>query len=92
MNISIFQESLQMSPQLLQQAIQFMNQLNQSPENIHDLMEAAQAGQDEEVDKITNQASGDLDVKTSYTPMSVTFRLTHDDIPCCTLTLNLIWG
>lgn len=91
-NVSKFQESLKSSSSLLQEATILVENLEKSPENMQRLMEAAQASQDKEVDKIINQASGDVNVETSYTPSSVTFTLTGEQPPCCRLKLNLRWG
>jgi len=90
-NISQFQQSLQTYPSFLLEAMNLVENFEKSPENMTLLMEAAQASQDNEVDRIVNQATGDFNVQTSYTPMSVTFTLTHDQSPCCRLTLNLSW-
>ncbi|PYZ91981.1 hypothetical protein CR194_17435 [Salipaludibacillus keqinensis] len=93
-DISIFQQSLQTYPSLLSKADQVIDSLRNSPDKMHRIMEAAQAGQDNEVEEIINEAGTSLNVSISYTPMSMT--LTFTDAPqsalCCRLTMYIRWG
>ncbi|MCE7793996.1 hypothetical protein K8O68_16530 [Salipaludibacillus sp. CUR1] len=92
---SLFQQSLQTYASLTARGNLLIERLLASPETMQQLMEAAQAGQNETVNRIVHAAAGTTDITTSYTPMSVTFNLTADTpqlSPCCRMTMNLRWG
>lgn len=94
-DISLFQESVSEYPALLETADATLQAVSKSPEMMHQLMESAQAGKDEEVNRIIEEASGTANAITTYTPMSVTIIFQSegpDSPPCCRLTMNLRWG
>ncbi|GAE27425.1 hypothetical protein JCM9140_3572 [Halalkalibacter wakoensis JCM 9140] len=57
-------------------------------------MDAAQASDDAEVDRIIRETGVPTVVETSYSPTGVTFTLRDEaaGIPCCTLTMYIRWG
>ncbi|UCZ53957.1 hypothetical protein LGQ02_04010 [Bacillus shivajii] len=94
-DIDIFQQSIQEFQQLMEDGSLVLNNLRESPDKMEQLMEAAQAGQDEKVNEVIMSTGVETVVDTSYTPTSVTFTLRTDENVgprCCTLTMNLVWG
>ncbi|OLO39159.1 hypothetical protein BTR23_08865 [Alkalihalophilus pseudofirmus] len=94
-DITFFEQSLQAYQILVQHGTVVINRLAASRELMYQLMYSAQAGDDDEVDRIIRATGVPTIVDTSYTPNSVTFTLyaDADDFPqCCTLTMNLRWG
>ncbi|WP_156906560.1 hypothetical protein [Alteribacter aurantiacus] len=91
---SLFAQSLQESQALIEHGRTIVTHLAANEGKMYDLMTAAQAGNDDQVDQIVGSTGVPIDVETSYTPRSVTFRLRQSTatIPrCCTLTMNIVW-
>ncbi|UTR13259.1 hypothetical protein MM221_11430 [Salipaludibacillus sp. LMS25] len=93
---TLFQQSLQTYPSLLEKGHDVVQHFTSSPQRMQQLMTAAQAGQDNEVDRIMQEVAGPFDVSTSYTPMSVTFIISINGanavFNCCRLHMYLRWG
>ncbi|MBU9721463.1 MULTISPECIES: hypothetical protein [Bacillaceae] len=90
-----FEESLDAYGSLLEHGKIVLESLSSSKEKMSSLMDAAQEGKDEEVDKIIKSTGVPTIVNTSYTPTGVTFTLYADAetvTNCCTLTMYLRWG
>lgn len=94
-NTDYFKQSLQAYHTLFDQAKTIVNHLLSHPEKMRNLMSSAQENEQDEVDRIIKSTGVPSDVKTTYTPNSVTFTLYADADNfenCCTLTMNLVWG
>ncbi|PYZ97844.1 hypothetical protein CR205_04420 [Alteribacter lacisalsi] len=94
-DVSAFQESLAANYTLLRHGYYMLSRFYASPPLMYSLINAAQSGNDDEVDRLVESTGVPSVVETSYTPTSVTFRLQSDaqTFPrCCTLTMNLVWG
>ncbi|MCR6097961.1 hypothetical protein HXA31_18900 [Salipaludibacillus agaradhaerens] len=93
---TLFQQSLQTYPSLLEKGRDVVQHFTTSSVRMQQLMTAAQAGQDEEVDRIMQEVAGPFDVRTTYTPMSVTFTISINQAnaapQCCRLQMYLRWG
>jgi hypothetical protein len=64
------------------------------PSIAHQMMTAAQTGNQKEVDRIVHSFGCKSAVTTSYTPSSVQFTIYPDmqGMPCCNLSMSLKWG
>ncbi|MDT8858676.1 hypothetical protein N0O92_00440 [Alkalihalobacillus sp. MEB130] len=93
-DISFFQKSLVTYQTLLEHGQTIINHFVSSREKMTQLMDAAQASDDAEVDRLIRETGVPTVVETSYSPTGVTFTLRGDvgDAQCCTLTMYLRWG
>ncbi|MBM7097875.1 hypothetical protein JSY36_19235 [Bacillus sp. H-16] len=91
---TLFEQSLRASRELFNHGQTVVDDLAASETKMLNLMNAAQAGDDKKVDQIVQSTGVPVDVETTYTPTSVTFRLRNSTAGiarCCTLTINLVW-
>ncbi|WP_034626640.1 hypothetical protein [Halalkalibacter okhensis] len=91
---SMFNQALLAYQTLLTHGSIIINSLVSSEEKMKQLMDAAQASDDADVDRIIRETGVPTIVETSYNPTGVTFTLRSDagGTPCCTLTMYIRWG
>lgn len=90
----IFGQSVVAFQKLMRDGSIVLNKLAE-PHFAHQLMTAAQAGHQHEVDRLMKSIGvGSLIITTKYTPTGVVFTLDPNvpGTPCCTLTMALQWG
>ncbi|WP_332695814.1 hypothetical protein [Halalkalibacter lacteus] len=92
--IEYFGKSLTAYLTLLEHGRIIINSLVTSQDTMVQLMEAAQASDDAQVDQVIKSTGVPSVVETSYTPTGVTFTLRADaeGSQCCRLTMYLRWG
>ncbi|MFC0469659.1 hypothetical protein ACFFHM_03715 [Halalkalibacter kiskunsagensis] len=92
--IEYFENSLTAYLTLLEHGRIVINSLVSSQETMVQLMEAAQASDDTQVDQIIKSTGVPSIVETTYTPTGVTFTLsaTVGGSQCCRLTMFIRWG
>lgn len=90
-DVTIFTHSVQSFRLLMEQGNVLLNRLNDAS-FARKLMDAAQKGQQREVDNLVKSIGLKVPVTTRYTPSGVTFSLSLSAVNCCVLTLSLKWG
>lgn len=91
---SIFIQSVAAFQKITREASTILNRLS-NRSFAHQLMTAAQKGNQQEVDRLMKTIRVDSPVATTFTPTGIEIRI-RGSAPgsqqCCTLTMNLKWG
>ncbi|MBD1380369.1 hypothetical protein [Metabacillus arenae] len=94
-DITIFSQSVKTFRVIMKQGELLLDKLGDTAFS-HKLMDAAQRGNQAEVDRLIKGIGGlNVPVQVRYTPSAIIFNLqppAEESTDCCTLTVTLKWG
>ncbi|MDQ0219988.1 hypothetical protein ELQ35_02345 [Peribacillus cavernae] len=94
-DVTMFSSSVKSFQMLMGQSSMLLEHLG-NPAFAYKIMEAAQQGKSQEVDRLIQSIGLKVPVTTKYTPTGVTFtlqtRVQSNNPSCCTLTIPMKWG
>ncbi|MBU8906060.1 hypothetical protein [Desertibacillus haloalkaliphilus] len=90
---SSFMDSASASQQLLDSASRLTTAISNDREFSHQIMDAAQRSDFDEVDRLIKEVGIPTEVKTSFNPDLVTFEMNQEvnGMHCCRLVMRLRW-